>query len=83
MADKLYSDEYMTNNDYAIIGGLETEELNLLEKEFLLLISFNLYVSEEQFLKYCGKLRRFEESISPPAKTVITVENKTEIANAN
>ena len=63
LAEKFYSDEFMTNNDYAIIGGIDINELNLLEREFLALIHFDLYITEEEYKKYFTKLRRFENSI--------------------
>ena len=64
MADKLYSDEYLTNDDYAKVGGMSDSELNLLEHEFLALIGFDLYISEERYKAYYQKLYDFGKSLN-------------------
>ena len=63
IADKLYSDEYMTNIDYAAIGGLPVKELNVLEHEFLVMIGYDLYISEERYQGYYQKLAGFWTSL--------------------
>ncbi len=63
VADKLYSDEYMSNQDYAAIGGLSLAEINLLEHEFMALIGFDLYISEERYDAYYQKLDAFDRSL--------------------
>lgn len=69
VADKFLSDEFMTNADYALVGGLSLEELNLLEHEFLELIDFNLCIEEEHYKNYCKKLLAFEAKIKASETT--------------
>eukprot|EP00331_Platyophrya_macrostoma_P024735 CAMPEP_0176439402 /NCGR_PEP_ID=MMETSP0127-20121128/19918_1 /TAXON_ID=938130 /ORGANISM="Platyophrya macrostoma, Strain WH" /LENGTH=152 /DNA_ID=CAMNT_0017823657 /DNA_START=179 /DNA_END=637 /DNA_ORIENTATION=+ len=52
-AAKYQDDVYLKNKGYAEIGGVKTEDLNRLEKEFLLnSLNFKLYVEESVFKKY-------------------------------
>ncbi|OEH73946.1 cyclin2 related protein [Cyclospora cayetanensis] len=49
VAAKFYDDVYYSNRHYAKVGGVRTPELNLLEGQFLSLISFQLFVSTEEY----------------------------------
>ena len=53
---KFYDENYFTNTLYAKIGGINIEEMNELEIEFLTLLDYKLYVDYDDFLKYKEKL---------------------------
>ena len=46
------------NSYFAKVGGLETEDLNNLELEFLFLMGFKLHVNVSVFESYCCHLER-------------------------
>ena len=52
IAIKYNEDDYYNNTFYAKIGGVKKSEIDVLEYQFLILIDFKLYVSEELFEKY-------------------------------
>ena len=52
VALKYNEDDYFSNFFYAKVGGIKPAEINKLEYEFISLIHFNLYVTEEVFNKY-------------------------------
>ena len=52
IAIKYNEDACFFNKNYAKIGGVSTTELCFLEYNFISLINFNLFVSEELFKKY-------------------------------
>eukprot|EP00182_Erythrolobus_australicus_P004573 CAMPEP_0185831792 /NCGR_PEP_ID=MMETSP1353-20130828/1709_1 /TAXON_ID=1077150 /ORGANISM="Erythrolobus australicus, Strain CCMP3124" /LENGTH=255 /DNA_ID=CAMNT_0028529901 /DNA_START=667 /DNA_END=1434 /DNA_ORIENTATION=- len=54
LAAKFFDDEYYNNSYYARVGGIPLDEINLLETEFLMAISFELFVSEEEFRRFEG-----------------------------
>ena len=49
---KTFSDSFLTNTTYAKVGGISMQELNILELEFLFLISWNLHSSFESLQTY-------------------------------
>ncbi len=59
---KYYDDINFTNKNYAKICGITTDELLELEIEFMNHIDFNLYIKEEDFLKYKNKLQKLYQS---------------------
>merc|ERR1711937_981896 len=48
-ACKFVDDIYYKQNFYAKIGGIATEELNCLEREFLYLLDYRMFVSSDTF----------------------------------
>ena len=52
ISSKTISDTFLTNSTYAKVGGITTQELNILELEFLFLISWNLNANFETFQAY-------------------------------
>lgn len=58
-AKKFLSDVFILNSDYAIIGGVAIEELNVMEHEFLSMLNFDLHIREEDYNNYCAKLMKF------------------------
>ena len=59
IAVKYNEDFYDDNNYFAKVGGISLSEINSLEKEFLNLINFGLYVSSDIFEKYHKYLKKY------------------------
>eukprot|EP00696_Hemimastix_kukwesjijk_P005125 gnl/Hemi2/16515_TR5521_c0_g1_i1.p1 gnl/Hemi2/16515_TR5521_c0_g1~~gnl/Hemi2/16515_TR5521_c0_g1_i1.p1 ORF type:complete len:188 (-),score=30.90 gnl/Hemi2/16515_TR5521_c0_g1_i1:53-616(-) len=58
LAAKFFDDTYCNNAYYAKVGGVPTNELNLLEIEFLFMINFSLNVTGQQFEQYASELSK-------------------------
>ncbi|KAL1917649.1 uncharacterized protein VTP21DRAFT_4042 [Calcarisporiella thermophila] len=58
IASKYFSDVFYTNSRYAKVGGLPVHELNILEREFLVLCEFHLAVPIEELQNYGDQLLR-------------------------
>ncbi len=52
LAIKYNEDFYDDNAYFAKVGGIDLKEINIIEKEFLNLIDFRLFVSDDIFNKY-------------------------------
>ncbi len=52
IAAKYNEDKYLSNDFYAKLGGITKKEINILEYQFLSLINFSLYISDEIYHKY-------------------------------
>ena len=61
IAIKYNEDDYFSNSFYAKVGGVSKSEIDVLEYEFLVLIDFNLYVSDDLFLKYYDYIKNVED----------------------
>ena len=61
VAIKYNEDDYYSNSFYAKVGGVTKSEIDVLEYEFLVLIEFNLYVSDDLFLKYYDYIKNVED----------------------
>jgi len=59
IAIKFSEDKYQNNKYFAKVIGISLEELNFLEKEFLNLIDFKLYISDNFFKKYYNYLMNY------------------------
>lgn len=57
ITQKYYEDENFKDKDYSKIAYLKTEELIQMEVEFLSIIDYSLYISEEEFDKYKYKMK--------------------------
>lgn len=65
VAAKFSEDTYYKNSYYAKVGGISNSELNTLELQFLILIDFNLFVSDVEFQRYQNTLiDHFGQSLS-------------------
>ena len=78
-ADKFFSDEFLRNNDYAFVGGVKEEEINEVESDFMCLIGFNLFVSDEEYVAYKKKLDLFASKQKGTNTKLNTIEEETEI----
>jgi hypothetical protein len=59
IAIKYNEDSCLSNKAYSNIGGISISDLNMLEKMFLKLIKYNLYVEEGLFEEYWSVLRLY------------------------
>lgn len=59
VSSKFFSDVFYKNLRYAKVGGLQLEELNYLELQFLLLLDFKLMISVEDLQNYGDLLLMF------------------------
>ncbi|EAS03399.2 amine-terminal domain cyclin (macronuclear) [Tetrahymena thermophila SB210] len=56
LATKFFDDRYYNNEYYAKVGGIGNQEINLLERDFLQLINFRLYIAPILFFRYRERL---------------------------
>ena len=63
LAIKYNEDDYYSNKYYAKVGGINLDELNSLEYNFLILLDFDVFIDEETYEKYKEKLKDFYEKI--------------------
>jgi len=52
LAAKFFDDVYYSNSYYAKVGGVRTQELNVLEAQFLRLIEWKLHVLPQEYDQY-------------------------------
>ena len=62
IAIKYNEDNFYDNKYYAEIAGVKLKELKLIEYQFVELVDFNMYVSDEIFNKYNIYLKTFEKN---------------------
>jgi len=60
VAAKFLDDFRLANKDFAKIGGVTTQELNLLEIDLLKTLDFNLHVPRSLFESYLDGLLLFQ-----------------------
>ncbi|XP_002966846.2 cyclin-U4-1 [Selaginella moellendorffii] len=58
VAAKFLDDAYYNNAYYAKVGGVNTQEMNRLELEFLFHLNFRLQVTVSVFESYCNRLEK-------------------------
>ena len=61
LAIKYNEDDYYSNKYYAKVGGINLDELNSLEYNFLILLDFDVFINEETYEKYKEQLNDFYE----------------------
>eukprot|EP00511_Aplanochytrium_stocchinoi_P008943 CAMPEP_0204869840 /NCGR_PEP_ID=MMETSP1348-20121228/30932_1 /ASSEMBLY_ACC=CAM_ASM_000700 /TAXON_ID=215587 /ORGANISM="Aplanochytrium stocchinoi, Strain GSBS06" /LENGTH=485 /DNA_ID=CAMNT_0052023365 /DNA_START=746 /DNA_END=2203 /DNA_ORIENTATION=- len=66
LSAKFFDDHFYFNPHFAVVGGLQSHEMNTLELEFLFLIEFNLYVTGEEYHKYYNTLAKMAISRFTP-----------------
>ena len=60
LTHKYYNDnDYISNTDYSKICGISTDELLKMELEFMNIIDFNMNINEDDYIKYCDKIKKF------------------------
>jgi len=62
VAAKFHDDEYVSNEYYAKVGGIELAELNALEAEFLTLLDWRLFVCPREYNLYLAMLYDVHQS---------------------
>ena len=78
VAAKFLDDVYCSNKNWAEVGGIPNAELNNLETEFLFLLSFNLYITREEYDTYASPFSGSEKtqvtrSASEPSSAIAQV----------
>ncbi|KAG8908019.1 hypothetical protein FRB99_000837 [Tulasnella sp. 403] len=58
VSSKALCDVFCTNSHYATVGGIKTDELNVLEREFLSIIDWRLFCTQELLQSYYVNLVR-------------------------
>ena len=62
IASKVFSDRYLTNRVCAKIGGISNKEINSLELQLLLMLSFNVQIDLSEFERTAKILEEFIQS---------------------
>lgn len=62
LAGKYFDDYYYNNVYYARVGGVQAHEMNALEKDFLLLIRYDLHVEQPDYARYARHIEAFSRS---------------------
>ncbi|CDW79676.1 cyclin2 related protein [Stylonychia lemnae] len=57
LASKFYLDRYEKNTIFYAVGGLSKKQMRNMQDLYLDLVSFNLYISEEEYTSYLSKLK--------------------------
>lgn len=57
IASKYVDDELYTNKDYARLGGIDLENMNSMELEFLFRVGFSLYIEQGEYNQLCDEIR--------------------------
>lgn len=57
---KYNEDKVYKNSSYARVAGISVKELNKLEREFLILIKYELFITKEKFEKYKNYLNEIK-----------------------
>ncbi len=61
---KFSEDHKYRNSHYAKIGGVSLLEMNTIEYNVYYRLNFDLYVKDEEYIYYLGKLLNYEEEVS-------------------
>jgi hypothetical protein len=56
VAAKFFDERFSNNAYFAKVGGISTDEMNLLEREFLTMIQYQLHIHPSVFHKYKNEL---------------------------
>ena len=59
LAIKYNEDDYYSNKYYAKVGGINLDELNSLEYNFLILLDFDVFIDEDTYEKYKEQMNDF------------------------
>ena len=65
IASKMFNDTYYTNQFIAQVGGVSLPNINELERFFMSMIEWNLYISTEEFDFYERGLEVFQHPETP------------------
>ncbi len=58
---KYNEDDYYSNSFYSRVGGINLQEMNLIESEFIRLSEFLLFVDDDSYEKYKKYLLAYQE----------------------
>ena len=79
---RFLDDSYFNNQYYAKVWGIQLEEMNALELDFLLRLDFRLHVLPEQFDAVCERLGRQLQPEDVEGCEVAQVQQQAERATA-
>ena len=60
VTSKMYNDTYYTNQYIASVGGVTLQNLNELERFYMRMIDWNLFIGPEEFEFYEGCLSTYQ-----------------------
>ena len=60
IATKYNEDDFYSNKYYSKVGGINLNELNFLEAEFIKLLNYELFIEYDTFFKYKKYLKQYE-----------------------
>ncbi|CAB4491480.1 uncharacterized protein OCT59_017245 [Rhizophagus irregularis] len=78
VASKYLQDRNYANNAWSKICGLPVREINVIERRFLTLIDYNLFIGEDVYKSWSNLLRNHFQSIS--GSEGLTAENQQVVA---
>jgi len=81
IAEKIFSDFYWRNTDYAATGALSNEELNKLELEFMVATNFDLRITEKEYYECMAKIQERSNERKTPGEMMACKENGSEFEN--
>jgi len=76
VAAKFFDDLFYNNTFYAKLGGVSSSEMNVLEVEFLKMLRFSLFVSEDSYSKYYGELLCYVTAQNSASSSTATVNSQ-------
>ena len=56
--NKFYDDNSFSNKDFSVVGGIPAQELLELEIEFMGMINYKLFISDDKFKDYFNKMNK-------------------------
>eukprot|EP00756_Hemistasia_phaeocysticola_P036586 Hpha_TRINITY_DN16649_c0_g6::TRINITY_DN16649_c0_g6_i2::g.182794::m.182794 len=71
LAVKLRDDRYYTNSFYAQLAGISNHRMNIMEHRLLLLLDFDLHLSEENFGRYLKAMLGAAKKAAPEARVPV------------
>jgi len=78
VASKYLQDRNYANNAWSKICGLPVQEINAIERRFLKLIDYNLFIGEDRYKRWTSLLRSHIQTISSGSE--MTTENQQVVA---
>ena len=77
----MYNDTYYTNQYIAQVGGVNLPNINELERYFMLMIDWSLYISPEEYAFYEQSLQSYQQSEMVDMEAVLGNKTPATIAS--
>jgi hypothetical protein len=65
ISSKFLEDDHYSNKYFSCVGGFSVAEINLLEREMLQGINYNLYVSKTEYYELLNELQKSDIRLTP------------------